>query len=538
MRARLKAFLWPGPGRLALLALSALLLTLAQPMAWPGSSATLLPTWLSALLGYFSPVPLVIAVAGTRPRWAYFLGLLCFWMHFALAYAWLYVPVVTFGHLPPAAGVGAAVGVALLMAPLLALVPMLVRLGERRSRVPELVLWPAAWTAVEYLRQFVPFNGFPWGHIGTSQVGLSPVLQLASLGGASALTFTVVLVAASLGQLVLCWRARRPLPLRSAAWVAIAMVLAVGWGRFRQAALASDMDAAPRLRVAVVQGNIEQGIKNQDQQYRGVILKKYARLTADAYARGAMLAIWPEAAHPTYFDRQAVTLSGRGFPVPPRGAHLAAGVVFYWRDPAEFARVQMHNSVVFLDDELLVEGSFHKRHLVPFGEYVPWPLDALFHRLVPGAGLLQPGLDTTPLEIAGARVAGLVCYEGVFPRYSRHFTQAGATLLINVVNDAWYGLSSAPHQHLAAYQLRAVETGRSVVRAANTGISALLLPDGSLRGRSELFADAVVVEDAPLLDGMTVYVRLGEWLSWMSLVVLAVAVLGPARRRRQGSARV
>jgi apolipoprotein N-acyltransferase len=193
----------------------------------------------------------------------------------------------------------------------------------------------------------------------------------------------------------------------------------------------------------------------------------------------------------------------------------------------------MHNSVVFLDELGLIEGRFHKRHLVPFGEYVPWPFDAILERLVPGAGLLQPGLDTPPVEIAGARVAGLVCFEGIFPRYSRVFARAGATLLVNVVNDAWYGLSSAPHQHLAAYQLRAVETGRSVVRAANTGISAVILPDGRLRGASPLFEDSVVVEDAPLLAAPTPYLRAGEWLAWLCAVAVAVGLLLPRRRRHQ-----
>jgi apolipoprotein N-acyltransferase len=188
--------------------------------------------------------------------------------------------------------------------------------------------------------------------------------------------------------------------------------------------------------------------------------------------------------------------------------------------------------MVVLDPEHTVMGAFHKRHLVPFGEAVPWPFDSFFKRLVPGLGMFKPGPVADPIPVHGARLAGLICYEGIFPQYSRRFVRAGANLLINVTNDAWYGYSSAPHQHVGYYALRAVENGRSVVRAANAGVSALYGPDGRPRGATRLFEDAVLVAPAPLLEIRTLYQLVGDAPAWFCLVLL-LGLVGVRLVRRE-----
>jgi apolipoprotein N-acyltransferase len=179
---------------------------------------------------------------------------------------------------------------------------------------------------------------------------------------------------------------------------------------------------------------------------------------------------------------------------------------------------------------------YHKIRLVPFGEYVP--LESVFTlggrfsaKLVQEVGAFTPGRDFALGRVDGHPVAAFICYEAIFPDLVRGFAAAGAELLVNITNDGWYGYTSAPHQHFAMAVFRAVENERYLVRAANTGITAVVDPQGRVLESTRLFERTVLVRDVPLLAGTTFYTRHGDVFAWACLGV-AVAVTAAAGKRR------
>jgi hypothetical protein len=195
-------------------------------------------------------------------------------------------------------------------------------------------------------------------------------------------------------------------------------------------------------------------------------------------------------------------------------------------------RQGFHNSAIVVDEHSEVKARYHKSHLVPFGEYVPWPLHAIAQRLVPGMGAFRPGTEfkSVPAKLAdgtGIRLGLTICYEGVFPEITRAEAHDGADLLVNLTNDAWFGVSSAPYQHLQVYRLRAVETGLPFVRATNTGVSASVDTLGYVHDQTGLYEAVVRLTQVPLDKRSTLYMSIGDVVPQLSLVfVLFTLVLG------------
>jgi apolipoprotein N-acyltransferase len=185
---------------------------------------------------------------------------------------------------------------------------------------------------------------------------------------------------------------------------------------------------------------------------------------------------------------------------------------------------------------------YHKMQLVPFGEYVPLQKvltlgGRVTAKLVEQVADFTPGREAVVGEAFGHRLGGFICYESVFPHLVRRFTAGGAALLVNVTNDAWYGRTSAPYQHLAMTRLRAVENGRYLVRAANTGISAVVDPRGRLVATTALFDRTVLVTDVPLVQGETFYARHGDVFAWGAFGA-SLALTASVLVRGRGRARV
>jgi len=185
---------------------------------------------------------------------------------------------------------------------------------------------------------------------------------------------------------------------------------------------------------------------------------------------------------------------------------------------------------------------YHKIQLVPFGEYVPLqPLITLGGRVaakvIEQVADFTPGTDPVVAEAEGHRIGAFICYEAVFPHLVRRFAAGGAELLVNITNDSWYGRTSAHYQHLAMTAFRAVENGRYVVRAANTGITAVVDARGRVIEATQLFEPTVLVRDVPLLSGTTFYARHGDVFAWSALgatAALTASLLARERSRRKG----
>jgi apolipoprotein N-acyltransferase len=195
----------------------------------------------------------------------------------------------------------------------------------------------------------------------------------------------------------------------------------------------------------------------------------------------------------------------------------------------------LYNSAFFLDTRGTIRARYDKRHLVPFGEYVPLQRVFFFlDKLVTGIGDFGRGRTATVFDGDRYRFSAMICYEVIFPAEVREFAQAGAEFLVNITNDAWFGRSGAPYQHLAMAAMRAVETGTYLVRAANTGVSAVIAPSGAILAQIPVFVEGGIVEAIHPRRGETAYVRYGDVVAWGCVVLLiayGVALLGLRRTR-------
>ncbi|MDZ7751532.1 MAG: apolipoprotein N-acyltransferase [Gammaproteobacteria bacterium] len=456
---------------------------------WPAavlSLAVLFLAWLPATPG-----------RAARRGWLYGAGMLgtgVFWIHESFQFQHVALPL--------------AVVLTGLLVMAMALYPALT--GWLVTRLPAgaavrlLVLFPVAWTLQEWLRSWL-FTGFPWLMAGYAQVD-GPFRGLAPVTGVLGVTALTALAAGALAALVA--RPRRPAaPLAVLGAIALAGWLAHGvpW----------TTPTGDTLRVALVQGNVP-----QDQKW----LPERRRPTMDHYlnatrAHGdADLIIWPETAIPALYHEVRPFLAGLEEQAKERGQALILGIPYL-----DAGSGLLHNSVVTLAPG---ERLYHKRHLVPFGEFVPWRdvLEPPMRALNLPLPTFRPGpQDQAPARVAGHAVAVSVCYEGAFGELARRDLPR-AELLVNLTNDAWFGRSIGPPQHFQMARMRALESGRPLLRATNTGITAIIGPRGEIRARIPQFQTAVLRGQVQPMAGATPYVRWGQWpVVALALIVLVMA---------------
>ena len=399
------------------------------------------------------------------------------------------------------------------------------RLRERLGLSPLLTL-PVLWVSLEFLRSFL-LSGFPWASLGYSQQSHLALIQSVDLCGVYGLSFLLVLVNATLADTVpaLARRTFSTLPWKGVAVAAILSAANFGYGYLR---LEQDLDGRERtLSVALVQGNIDQSVKwDPANQQNTITTYRNLSLDADRQQKTDLL-VWPESATPFYFQdggplSDAVVATAR-----------TADAWLLFGSPAfEFVnrRPRYLNSAFLLSDDGQLLGRSDKVHLVPFGEYVPLGKYLPFiDKLVVGIGDFSPG-TISPLPMNGAEVGVLVCYEAIFPELAREWVRQGSDLLVNITNDAWFGRSSAPYQHLAMTRFRAIENRIWIARAANTGISAFIAPSGRITAQSPIFKTLYLQGEVGLGARPTLYTRFGDVFPALSLL-LSVVWLVKTRRR-------
>jgi len=403
----------------------------------------------------------------------------------------------------------------------LALYPALVGYGVARVKTRGepfqlLVLIPAAWVLAEWVRGWF-FTGFTWLQLGYSQVG-SPLQGLLPVGGTYLTSWVVALGA---GLLVLVARGRGT---RRWGWLTALILL---WGA--SASLGMIRWTSPSgdaLQVALVQGNVPQDEKWLPRM-RKPTLERYLSLTRAHW--NADLVIWPESALPGLRDGFDGFVDSLADEARANGSHVIFGVPMLDR-----STLALYNSVVAVGHEDgRGEMVYHKRHLVPFGEYLP--LDAVIRPVTEALGLpvadFNLGPATQPLlEAAGHRLGVSVCYEIAF---GSEILQAlpDAAVLVTVSNDAWFGTSIGPHQHLQIARARALETGRYLLRSTNTGITAIVAPDGVVEAQAPQFEVQVLPGEILPMGGMTPYARTGDTVVIVLMVLIVVACVAITRRR-------
>jgi apolipoprotein N-acyltransferase len=392
-----------------------------------------------------------------------------------------------------------------------------------RPAIGARALWlaPAFWVTAELARTHV-LSGCPWGLVGYVPYRRLGIIQVAAWTGVYGVSALLVLVNAALGWAVL--RRTRRAALASAAVAALSLGGALGLD-----AGVAPGSATPGVRVGLVQGNIDQAIK-WNRTHQDATLRTYERLTREAAAEH-QLVVWPEAAVPAYLRDESWVLDWLSALARAVERPLLVGAPDAAGDPGGTTR--------YLNSALLIDGRgiaarYDKMHLVPFGEYVPLRRLLFFvEAIATEIGDFTPGRETVIFPWGGAPFGTVICYEVIFPDLVRRFVSKGARFVVNITNDAWFGDSSGPLQHLAMVPLRAVENGTAIVRSANTGVSALVSPRGEIGPTLGLFQRGVLSVDVPLAHRQTFYTRYGDLFAYAMCAVTTVALgSGILARRR------
>lgn len=495
------------------------LMLLAVLGAWLGFPNPLLHLPPAVLL--FPACLTLLAARASAPGRAFRLGFLTGGAAFAACLYWLALPVHDYAYLPWILAVPCPILLGLALGLYTGLYVWVLSLTHRRLPwLLQALLAGLLWGALEWVRGWL-FTGFPWLGLASAFAYQPMNVQAVALIGAYGLAAWLALgaalpVLAPRGGLVLGLLVLVSVPL---------------YGHF---ALSRPLPPDAMAMVGLVQGNIDQGAK-WDEAFQQATVERYVNLSSALLVEQRPvrldLLVWPETAMPFFFqeDREhtrTVLRLVRDMRTP-----LIIGAPGYERtSPRDHV---LFNRAYLADESGKVTGVYEKEHLVPFGEYVPFSEYLPFlNKIVPGMGDFMQGRHTAPLPSGRLNLGLLICYEAIFPELARDRVAEGANLLVNISNDAWYGRSSAAAQHLALSMLRAVEQGRSLVRATNTGISAIVDPRGKILASAGLFETASLATEVGLYShktpfyGLQPYVGLG--LSGAAAVLL---LLGLAMQR-------
>jgi apolipoprotein N-acyltransferase len=421
---------------------------------------------------------------------------------FLTGVSWVYVSLHDFGMMPaPLAALAT-----LFFCLYLALFPAAVGYAQARfavtTRVRLMLLVPALWTLAEWLRGWL-LTGFPWLALGYSQVD-GPLAGFAPLAGVFAVTFATAVIAGALASLVAA-RGRRITLATIVVFIAAGAILrGIEW----------TTPLGEPLPVSLIQGNIPQELKFVPGRYE-TTLDTYARLVEKSQGR---LIVLPETAIPRFLDEVApVYLERLEHHARERDGDILFGV------PIAESRGRYYNAVMSRGTS--PSQRYAKSHLVPFGEFVPlgfgWII-AVLH--IPLSDFTRGGESQPPLAVAGQRVAVNICYEDLFgEEIIRPLPEA--TLLVNVSNVAWFGDSLAPEQHLRISRMRALETGRTMLRATNTGVTAIVDPRGAVTARLPSFTEGVLEGKVQGRAGATPYILIGNYAVVVGCAVLIGALV-------------
>jgi apolipoprotein N-acyltransferase len=489
------------------------------------------PKYGHGLVAWVALVPLLVALASARsPGHGFRLGYLAGATSSLGIVYWTSRVVVQYGGLTEPVGIAVMVLLCLALALFPSVFGAVVAAWTRTLGPAGILLSPLAWVAMELLRSHTLFN-FSWCLLGYSQHALLPAIQIARWTAVYGVSCVLAAVSAAVAFAMLTPDPRARRRALGGAVALTAVVVGVGTWILR-----TPVPESGRVTVGLVQASILQEEKwDPAQAWRN--LDRHVALTEQAAGAGARLVVWPESAVPFLFDRNpGVAAQLRGL-ATSRGIHLLFGNDDRDAEPRPDGRIWVGAKMLAPDGRLVLR--YHKMRLVPFGEYVPLQsvltLGGRYSaKLVRAVGEFTPGEEQAVAPVDGHLVGAFICYEAIFPDHVREFAARGAELLVNITNDAWYGRSSAPHQHFAMAVFRAVENGRYLVRAANTGITAVVDPRGRVLERTALFEPAVVVREVPFVAERTFYARHGDLFAWACLAATALVSIRVRVARRRG----
>ncbi|HBG46378.1 MAG TPA: apolipoprotein N-acyltransferase [Deltaproteobacteria bacterium] len=482
-------------------------------------------------LAWFTFIPLILALEGQGKLKGFLLGIASGAAFSLGAVYWVVHSMSNYGGVP----VYASIAVMLLLVIYLSLYwgvfGLVYTLASPMERTAKLLIAPAVWVALEYMRGYL-LTGFPWVLVGYTQSDYLPLIQVADTTGVWGVSFAVIAfnTAASFAASYLLRREGRA-PVLPLAIAAALVATIASYGFVRMKAVDRDVERWSGIKVGVAQGSIDQAVK-WDGRYQDSTIDIYTALTAEASDAMARLVIWPETAIPFYYEPGKVKDGPVGEIARKSGSYILTGSPSYTYNPVS-NEARYFNSAYLLNPLGDTVGKYDKFHLVPFGEYVPLRGMLPFEKLTAGIGDFDEGSGPVPIPFEGGGIGTLVCFESIFPEISRGHVRGGATVLANLTNDAWFGYTSAPYQHFQMSVFRAVENKSFLVRAANTGISAVIDPNGRVRKKTGLFERTMIVDEVRMRQGaLTFYTMYGDLFALGCSVIAAVFVGTRLKRRR------
>ena len=378
------------------------------------------------------------------------------------------------------------------------------------------LILPFVWVVLEILREFFPFTGFPWNLMGYTLSYINPIAQITSIGGIYLLSFFAVCTAVSL---FLFLEKKDPVSTLYVVGMVIIFVILYVWGDHR---IKSWEKTGIPKNIAVIQGNIREDIK-QSPKERFTILQTYLDLIKKASKHNVDLIILPESALPVYplYQEEDVYRDYLFDQFKRIKKPVLSGFDnVYYKDH----RLILHNSIFIIDQNGKIIDYYNKIKLVPFGEYVPFPF-GVFKPLFPylqGYDFM-PGKNKKILRFNDFKITPLVCFEAIFPVFVADFSKDG-NIIVNVTNDAWFGKTVAPFQHFEMARVRAIENGKYFVRAANTGISAVINPVGEIDYSLGLFEKGIIL-DTVYLNRKSTFWNRHHHIILISFILLFIIIL-------------
>jgi len=486
------------------------------------------PKFGRGFIAWVALVPLIYSLKdikslSTAFSLGFITGLTC---HIGILY-WITYVVVRYGNLPYYAGISAM----LLLAVYLSLYTAMFGAGVyyfREKSVPNIFTIPVLWTVLEYAKSHL-LTGFPWENLAYSQYGYLPFIQIADITGIYGITFIIIMINVTICDVIIMTESTRKRVAGEIILGFLIVFIVCIYGISKIDQMESLKRNAKHIDISVIQGNIEQDIK-WNRQFQQESIDIYRKHSLSTTVSGSKLIVWPETATPFYFQDPDIMHEFVINIAKDSGRWLLFGSPSYFKDEHGLSFM---NSAFLLSPDGNICGKYDKVHLVPYGEYVP--LRTVFpfiNKIVVGVGDFTVGKGFYPLQMDQHKLGVLICYEGIFPEIARSYKNSGADLLINITNDAWYGRTSAPYQHLSMTIFRAVETRTYVVRAANTGITAFIDPTGNIIRRTGLFEETSLNETVNFMNEKTFYILYGDIFIYVCILSILIFIIIPKRRNK------
>ncbi len=486
------------------------------------------PNFDLSWMAWFALVPLFFATIQSAPGNSFRLGFICGITHYLTLMYWLAHTMTSYGGLP----YFVAIPILFLLTAYLSLFPAIltwILAICRPAPLVGLLLIPSLWAGLEFIRSFF-LTGFPWELLGYSQYRLLPLIQIADITGPYGITFIIVAINTALSMAVACslkkkWYVHQ-ISAKMVAFALVSCAIASGiiwiYGTNRIHSVDTAMEKSPKRTIAAIQGNIPQDVK-WDPHFQKSTINRYVELSNQVQTVQPDLIVWPESATPFYLYNHPVLTKMVVAGIQDAGTDFLIGSPSF---EGQNENTRFYNSAYLIGPSGRSKEKYDKAHLVPFGEYVPFKKYLPFlGKIVAHVGDFHAGPTGRTIPWNDQHLGILICYELIFPELGRKQVQNGATLLINLTNDAWYGRTSAPHQHFSTAVFRAVETKRALVRAANTGISGFIDPLGRIQQKSPLFKPAAIHQSIHLMTLKTLYTRIGDLFATICLVLAGILII-------------